>query len=48
MTETFQPRDPHRFEAALRRFDEENSARPASSSKWRVSRTPANCFTRNG
>ena len=28
MTETFQPRDPRRFEAALRRFDEENSRDP--------------------
>jgi hypothetical protein len=28
VTETFQPRDPHRFETALRRFDEENSADP--------------------
>ena len=28
MHETFQPRDAHRFEAALRRFDEENSRDP--------------------
>ena len=28
MTETFQSRDPRRFEAALRRFDEENSRDP--------------------
>ena len=28
MTEKFQPRDPHRFEAALRRFDEENARDP--------------------
>ena len=28
MTETFQPRDPRRFEAALRRFDEENARDP--------------------
>ena len=28
MTETFQPRDPHRFAAALRRFDEENARDP--------------------
>jgi hypothetical protein len=28
VTETFQPRDPRRFEAALRRFDEENSRDP--------------------
>jgi hypothetical protein len=28
MTERFQPRDPQRFEAALRRFDEENARDP--------------------
>ena len=28
MTETFKPRDPHRFETALRRFDEENARDP--------------------
>ena len=28
MTEIFQPRDPQRFEAALRRFDEENARDP--------------------
>ena len=28
MTETFQPSDPRRFEAALRRFDEENARDP--------------------
>lgn len=28
MTETFQPRDPERFAAALRRFDEENARDP--------------------
>ena len=28
MTEKFQPRDPQRFEAALRRFDEENARDP--------------------
>jgi hypothetical protein len=28
--ETFQPRDPHKFEAALRRFDEANSRDPNS------------------
>jgi hypothetical protein len=28
MTENFQPRDPQRFEAALRRFDEENARDP--------------------
>jgi hypothetical protein len=28
--ETFQPRDPHKFAAALRRFDEENSRDPNS------------------
>ena len=28
MPETFQPRDPQKFEAALRRFDEENSRDP--------------------
>ena len=28
MIETFQPRDPRRFEAALRRFDEENARDP--------------------
>jgi hypothetical protein len=28
VTETFQPRDPRRFEAALRRFDEENARDP--------------------
>jgi hypothetical protein len=28
MTETFQPRDPQRFAAALRRFDEENARDP--------------------
>ena len=30
MPETFQPRDPHKFAAALRRFDEENSRDPNS------------------
>lgn len=30
MSETFQPRDSHRFEAALRRFDEENARDPHS------------------
>ena len=30
MHETFQPRDPHKFEAALRRFDEANSRDPNS------------------
>lgn len=28
MTDKFQPRDPHRFETALRRFDEENARDP--------------------
>ena len=28
MTEKFQPRDPQRLEAALRRFDEENARDP--------------------
>ena len=28
MPENFQPRDPHKFEAAIRRFDEENSRDP--------------------
>jgi hypothetical protein len=28
MTESYQPREPHRFEAALRRFDEENARDP--------------------
>ena len=28
MTEEFQPRDPQRFEAAVRRFDEENARDP--------------------
>ncbi len=30
MSETFEPRDPRRFEAALRRFDEENARDPHS------------------
>ena len=47
MSDEFQPGDPARFEAALRRFDEENAG-PATVEPVAAPSTPASCSTRNG